>query len=318
MTPLSEVVSTFLSKASGDVVTMVFFVLDLNSWLPGTIMGHIVPSVPRHLIGYPEENPDMANVDMTTGISLKVIALLFCGCATAWAGSTQELSYDLVMNGAVVGKRDLTVRYQLPSDYHRAEIRLVEVWTEIDTRVAGVSLSIKNRSSGRMSTATSRFTSSVSINGDVAEYQGVMIDRGDWLMSAVINRTLHTWEHSASEIDLSSLDLFDPGRNHHFSDGQEIRILSAETGQITTCSVSDKGVDMITVEGQQTQVHRWECDAQSGGFELAWSDDGFLLEWKMSIHGQHVSARVRRLPPARNYGRIESVMDSPSVGEEDL
>ena len=118
---------------------------------------------------------------------------------------------------------------------------------------------------------------------------------------------------------MSSLDLLDPVRSQHLTTLTEAQILSAETGMIMTGPVSDLGERTLVINGQEVAVHAWSWTPAEGRFELAWSSDGLLLDWKAEFKGQTVHGRLRSLPLPRSFGVTTPVEnDMPEIVEEEL
>lgn len=232
----------------------------------------------------------------------------------------QTLTFDLVVNGAVAGRRDVTITYLTPSQPGGSESRLIKTWTELDARAGAWTVQLQNRSSGHISATESGFTSSLSFNGKVSEVQGATLPDGRWQMHGVFNRRLQTWELRRTEVDLSSLDLLDPVRAKVMAELGRARILSAETGQIMTGPIEDLGEQVLVIRGQEVVVHRYAWTPPEGRFELAWSEDGLLLDWSITASGQTIDARLRSLPPPRAYGTVEAstTAEMPAFREEEL
>ena len=250
-----------------------------------------------------------------------LLAALLLTTATAHAqDAEQKLVFDLVVGGAVVGHRDVTIRYLQPSSATGKESRLITTWTELDARAGAWVVKLQNRSSGHITPIDSSFTSSLSINGKVSEVQGRTLEDGRWQMHGVFDRRLQKWEVRRTEVDLSSIDLLDPVRSKQVAGMSRLRVLSAESGQIMTGLLEDLGEDVLTVGGREVVVHRYAWTPPEGRFELAWSEDGLLLDWSVSAKGQTIDARIRELPPPRAYGSIEAstMQDMPTIQEEEL
>jgi hypothetical protein len=234
------------------------------------------------------------------------------------AETTQSLSYDIVVNGAVVGSRDVSIRYLEPFTPGDAESRVIETWTELEARVGGWRAEVQNRSTGHITRSDSSFTSSLSLNGDVSEVQGRTLADGRWQLHGIFNRRLSNWELRRTEVDLSTLDLLDPIRSQQLTTLTQARVLSAETGQVMTGPVADLGEGVLIVGGQEVRVHRWSWTPQEGRFELAWSSDGMLLGWSAEIKGQTIQGRLKALPEPRSFGVAPALTGLPEFVEEEL
>ena len=187
-----------------------------------------------------------------------VAAAVCAWTAPALADNTaQKLTYDLVLNGAVVGSREVSIQYMEPFSPGDTESRLLETWTQLDASVGAWSAQIQNHSTAHITRSNSNFTSSMSVNGAVSEVQGHSTRDGRWAMHGIFDQQLSSWQHRRTEVDMSSLDLLDPVRSQHLTTLTEAQILSAETGTIMTGPVSDLGERTLVINGQEIAVHAW-------------------------------------------------------------
>ncbi len=249
---------------------------------------------------------------------LRTVLIALLTLSAAAAAEPQSVTFDLLMNGAVIGKREVSVRYLPPDEARPDEVRIIETWTEIDTRIAGVPFTVRNRSTGHASNGESSFTSSISINGEISEVQGRMLDDGRWQLSAIEDNHLREWQLRRTEANLSSLDLLDPVRSRLFAEGSTVNVLAGETGEVLSGTVTDLGEQLLELSGQSVLTHRWGFDTSEGRFELAWSEEGLLVDASLIIRGQQVQARARQLPTPRSYGEFQMTMEVPEVQEEQL
>lgn len=236
------------------------------------------------------------------------------------ADAEQTLVFDLIMDGAVVGRREVTVRYIPPEVPSGGEVRVLETWTELNAQVRGWSFALENRSTGFANDTRSTFTSSMSVNGKVSEIQGKRLRDGRWQVNALYPDGAQQWELRRTEVDLSSLDLLDPKRPEIFKAGSRAKVLSAETGRVLTGLIEDLGEDTLTVNDQEVVVHRWAWTPPEARFELAWSEDGLLVDWSATFQGRRLDADIRELPKPRVYGelQVEEFVGLPDVEEEEL
>jgi hypothetical protein len=248
------------------------------------------------------------------------VAAVWAWTAPALADNTaQTLTYDLVLNGAVVGSREVSIQYMEPFNPGDTESRLLETWTRLDASMGAWNAQVENHSTAHITKSNSNFTSSMSFNGDLSEVQGHSMRDGRWALHGIFNQQLSSWQHRRTEVDMSSLDLLDPVRSQHLTTLTEAQILSAETGTIMTGPVSDLGERTLVVNGQEVPVHAWSWTPEEGRFELAWSSDGLLLDWKAEFKGQTVHGRLRELPPPRSFGAAAPVGNTmPEIVEEEL
>lgn len=250
---------------------------------------------------------------------LTALAFWVCAPQAHAEDAVQTLTYDLIVNGAVVGHRDVRIHYMEPLNIGDAGSRLIETWTEADARIWGMSTEFQNRSSGHVTDADSNFTSLVSLNGDRSEVQGYSLPDGRWELSGVANGHLSSWPLRRTEVDMSSLDLLDPVRSQHLTTLSTAQVLSVETGTVLRGPVTDLGERTIEIGGESVTVHVWSWQPPEGRFEFAWSQDGLLLDWQANIKGQTVHGRLQEIPPPRSYGAAAIFSsEMPTVAEEEL
>ncbi|MEL6346041.1 MAG: hypothetical protein AAFV53_23220 [Myxococcota bacterium] len=236
------------------------------------------------------------------------------------ADAEQSVVFDLLMDGAVVGHRDVSVRYLAPETPQGKETRILETFTEMDVEIGGWGFALTNRSTGMASASKSSFTSSLSTNGKVSEIQARRRGDGSWEGTAHYADGIQAIALRRTEVDLSTLDLLDPGRSMLLRDGVRLRVLSAETGQVMTGVLKDLGEDTLTVGDREVVVHRWLWNPPEATFELAWAESGLLVDWSATFRGKRLDADIRALPVERTYGELqtEEFVELPSVSEEAL
>lgn len=236
-------------------------------------------------------------------------------CSLAFGGE-QKLNYALTMDGKTIGQRTLTLRYLQTSS---GEVRILETYTELSASVAGKAWTLKNRATLKAG-GSPGFTSNIEENGALREVQGRMLPDRRWLVTVTEHGKTQTWTLRASEVTLSSLDLFDPMRHSLMQGGSIVNMLVAETGGIEPGPVEDLGEGTVTIGGESIPVRRVAWTPESGRMELAWSSDGLLVSYKTQVLGRTLEARLTELPPPPTFGEIEApaLQTSPSVNEESL
>jgi len=247
-----------------------------------------------------------------------LLTLLLAPVALAASGE-QQLIFDLVSNGAVIGRREVTVRYLPAVDAGSIPSRIIESWTELDAQENNWDLNLRHRSTAHVSHDNSSFTSSISIDGKVSEVQGQLLPDGRWQMYKNGPKGERRWDLRRTEVNLSSLDLFDPKRSALFTkERARVRMLSVETGEVLLGPIIDMGEEMIEVNNRQVQVHRYAWVPEGARFEMAWSEDGLLLDWSVERRGQRLDANIRELPTEQIYGQINTIEEIPQIVEEEL
>mgnify|MGYP001808283695 CR=1 FL=1 len=234
----------------------------------------------------------------------------------AYADDTQSITYDLVMSGSVVGHRELSIRYLDPHEDQEGEVRILESWTEIDARIRGLPVQIRNRATARATDSRGSFSSSMSINGSIEEIQGRQLPDGQWQLTRVRENQIAEQLIRRTEVDLSSLDLFDPVRGNLFVAPGPVGVVSVETGLLLRGPVEDLGEEELTIDGQTVLVNRWGFDSDEGRVELSRSIEGLILGWTMNIEGEELRATARSVPPERSFDTIAPLFGEQVLEEE--
>lgn len=99
---------------------------------------------------------------------LAPLLLLTTPGAVAHAAETLSMRYLLAVDGAVVGHRDLQLRYLSGPD---GEIRLLQSWTQLDVLIAGQPFAYRQRLSGMGNSGG--FTSVIREGDQAREVQAV-------------------------------------------------------------------------------------------------------------------------------------------------
>lgn len=236
-------------------------------------------------------------------------------CSMAFAGE-QKLTYELTMDGKAIGQRTLTLRYLQGST---GEVRILETYTEVSATVAGKSWTMKNRATLKAG-ASPGFTSNIEENGALREVQGRMLPDRRWSVIVTEKGKSQTWTLRASEVSMSSLDLFDPVRHSLLLSGGPVNMLVAETGGIEPGPVEDLGEGTLTIGGQEIVVQRAAWTPSTGRMELAWSTDGLLVSYQTQVAGRTLEARLVELPPPPSFGEVQTpaLQTGGTVNEESL
>jgi len=205
-----------------------------------------------------------------------------------------DLSWDLQVGGNSVGHRDVTVKYVQGDQGMR---RIIESWTEIDGAVGPIRLVYRQRMTAH---ATGRepasFHSVLEQNGQGQEVQARWTPSGWWVTTHSGGRH-RTLEVPLNRIDISTADLMDPDSQVPLGRFQEVRILSAETGEVLTGPVEDLGLRDLSIGGETVQAHGYGWDAPVGKAVFWFSADGFLVEYDMALLGIQMKAVMKQPPP---------------------
>ena len=210
------------------------------------------------------------------------------------ADVSQDLAWDVSLQGKVVGERTVTVKYVSESGGMR---RILLGETDIDASVAGFPFTWKQRftahAAGR---APASFHSVVLENGEAREVQG-RLAAGFWLVSLVEGGRSRSWELSGNEIQLSTADLFDPGTYVPLDKFDTAKMLSAETGDVWEQRVERLGPSTVTIDGQRVPVEGLAIDPPQGRATFYYTSDGVLVRYEYRWMGHVIEAVLRDPPP---------------------
>jgi hypothetical protein len=218
----------------------------------------------------------------------------------------QHITYDIALNGAAVGTRELTIRYLPREDGER---RVLEAWS--DVTIAGQHLAC--RTTGQSSARGATFTSAVEQQGNVAQVQGIALPGGGWRVTEADATGVHETTLGHAQVRLTSLDLLDPGRNGVLAGGGDILMLLVETGDVFTGAVDAGQPGTTKVAGQKVAVTRYSVQGKDGLATFDIDADGILVKSELHMAVGIFTAVARAVPPPRSYGTVDLV-DPLSTG----
>jgi hypothetical protein len=248
---------------------------------------------------------------------------LLLGCLLALAAAPARaadavLRYTLSMDGKAVGSRELTLT-SLPAEPGGPSVRMTSSFTELQVTLAGVPWSFQQRASAVVRDGRSSFTSSVQENGRLREVQARQGQDGRWRVVVLEADRAGSGELRASEVTLTSMDLFDPDARLRLTTAGTARVLAAETGTVLEGPVEDLGEGVVRIAGQDVAVHRWAWTPAAGRMELSWSMDGLLVAYQTTVAGKKLDATLTQAPAGLSFGEVEDPRaDRPTVREEEL
>lgn len=242
---------------------------------------------------------------------------LGAGIARAAPGDA-ALSYVLTMDGKSVGKRDVTIT-TMAGDGTTAPPRVLSSYTTIGAQFAGVAWTFQQRASALVRDGRSSFTSSVNENGALREVQSRQLSDGSWTVVVVEEGSTGSGKLRASEVDLTSMDLFDPEAHTRLTGNSRIKLLASETGTVLEGPVEDLGESTVRIAGQDVAVHRYAWTSAAGRMEFSWSMDGLLVGYQTSVLGKKIEAQLTQAPAGISYGDVDDPRQGlPTVKEEVL
>lgn len=121
---------------------------------------------------------------------------------------------------------------------------------------------------------------------------------------------------------VSTLDLFDPGRNRVLAEPGPIGVVVAETGEVLSGAVGPGMPVRMKVAGKETAATRYTLEFPSAAGTRGRVDldaSGLLLRAELAWLGTSVTSTVTQLPPVRTFGEVPVIhaLGEP-VGEESL
>lgn len=238
-----------------------------------------------------------------------MFALLTLSAALA---SEQRLVYDLSVNGAVVGSREVTIRYL---DRPNGQRRIVESVTQV--KFAGQDLLC--RAVGQSSSRVATFSSQAQRNGVLGQYQGVMMPGSGWELTLAGGGQVQTVTYTARDNVLTTLDLVDPGRTGRLAEGGRATVFFVETADVLAGTLSGGAPATITQGGASVPATTYALAVDGGGdATFAVNEDGLLLRSEVSWLGVRVLVALRELPQPRGFGTVELDEFGSGVKEEGL
>ena len=173
---------------------------------------------------------------------IPAILLALAAPAANAADIEQHLTWAITLDGAPIGKRDLTLKWAFEED-GRAR-RFLEVWTELDATVLGLDYRIRQRITGQASRGPAAFAAVTQFQTDTTEVQG-RLEGTEWMLSVATNGREWHKDLPRARSDLSTIDLLDPESRVGFETKTVARVLASETGDILEGEVKPIGAGRL-------------------------------------------------------------------------
>jgi hypothetical protein len=175
--------------------------------------------------------------------------------------------------------------------------RIVESWTELSGNIGPLRVNYRQRLTGHAEGSDpASFQSVIDEDGALREVQGRWSPSAWWVVTTADGRS-RTVEVPINRIDLSTVDLVDPGSGLQLARFDEARILSAETGEILSGPVSELGISDIMIGATSVQVSGFAWDSPQGRSSFFYSADGFLVRYETQMLGVPMEAQLEQPPP---------------------
>lgn len=243
-------------------------------------------------------------------------------------GASQQVIYDVMVDGTVVGQRQLVVRYLAGVDAGR----LLESLTKLSLAIPGWPLTFQARSTARERLGYTAVVASVSlaqpprsrkgkVTRQVYNVQARNLADGSWTRTVVEAGRVDAVDLRRTEVALTSLDLFDPLRHRNLQG--TAGVLLAETGEVWTGPVTDARDRTIALGGHRVQVSCRTWSPDYGRFTFCWDDvdeaaSGLMVRATGSVLGHRIALVARDLPGPRTFGQLLPAPPEVHVDEQDL
>lgn len=210
------------------------------------------------------------------------------------------LVYDLTVNGQPAGSRTVDVQYLVRPDGER---RILQVVTDLKLG----SEAWKMRATSTSSPRGAAFTASVDRGGRLTQVQGVEQLEGGWRMTFADGKGVKEYVYSKTDARLSSLDLYDPGRNWRLDSGGSFGIVLAETGDAVVGTLAAPTDAVVLVDGVNIPVRRFSLSGAGGMATFDLDAHGHLIRSEMGILGTTVVSTLRRVPELRQVDEVQTI-----------
>lgn len=219
--------------------------------------------------------------------------LLLSLCAQA-EDLEHKLSWAISVDGKRIGQRDVTVKY-VPGEV--GQRRILESWTEVDGTAGSMRLVYRQRMTAHAADREpASFHSVMEQNGVPVEVQARWTPSAWWVTTNTGGRQ-RTVDVPVNRIDISTADLFDPDTRFPLARFEQVRMLSAETGETLVGPVKDLGTKDLAVAGTTIQVQGFSWDAPMGTSTFWFNGEGFLVSYDMVVLGIRIEGRLMHAPP---------------------
>lgn len=206
---------------------------------------------------------------------------------------THRMTWDLQVNNQHVGRRILVVK-DIESTYKR---RVMEIWTEIDAATMGSRFTYKQRLTGHVMGGPASFHSVIEQSGRPKEIQGRRAGTG-WQVSIVEKGRVRSWSLDADQVDLSTVDLFNPDSRVHLTRLKYARLFSAETGDILEGEVRSLGLSRLFIGGSNVEVQGYSLQSETTQAFFYFNGEGVLVKYETHLVGLNISGTLTKAPNA--------------------
>lgn len=223
--------------------------------------------------------------------------LLLAGLGLAHAADLEhKLTWDVTVGGTKVGTRNLRVKY-VKEEGQVGMRRVLESWTELDGTLGTMRATFRQRMTAHASGSEPASFHAVSDqNGAPQEVQARWTPGAWWVTTTAAGRS-RTVDMPSNRIDLSTADLMDPDSRYPLGHFSQLRLLSAETGEVITGAITPLGTKTMTLGRDELPVNGFAWDSPQGRSEFWYAQDGFLVHYTMPVLGITMVATLQKAPP---------------------
>lgn len=223
-----------------------------------------------------------------TLLSGLVLALL---PAAAYADT--ELVYRLQVGNKTVGTRTLSIQEIEEGETTR---RFLSSFTDIDAEGGLIPYTFQQRVTGTATVGPASFTSTMDDNGTPWQLQARLVGQ-EWVVSELTRRGPKVEKAKASSITHSTLDLMDPHSTIPIYQYDELRVLSAETGEVWRGEVELVETETLTLGKRSVSTQRYRWQSPEGPVQFWYDVEGVLVRYEMRLYGIKLQGTLAEAPP---------------------
>jgi hypothetical protein len=227
--------------------------------------------------------------------------LVLLGTTRVWADAPvapeMGVLWGLAVDGQPVGTREVTVRTKSFGD---EQVRFVESYT--DLRLTDDDRKTKDVVFRQRLTANSQdgrpasFTSVTETADGVVELQA-RCSGSKWELVWTRDGLTKTLDIGASEVDLSTADLFDPEADRKISELTQAKVLVDFAGRTARGPVTPLGPSDLSIGGEILTVEGFEWGSDLGVMRFFYAANGFLVRYELPLAGARVTATMLGAAP---------------------
>lgn len=218
------------------------------------------------------------------------------GVAAAWAVAPENpemgVIWGLTVDGKPVGTREVVVRTK---SFAQEQVRFVESFTDLrltddDRKTPDVTFRQRltaNSQDGRPAS----FTAVTETNEGTVELQA-RCTGSRWELVWTKDGATKNLELAAAQVDLSTVDLFDPEADKKLSAFDSARVLVDFVGRTASGPVTPLGPTDVSIGGELITTEGFRWDSELGDMRFWYAANGFLVRYELPLAGVRVTATM--------------------------